>query len=237
MSSILFSKSIRVNDAISILVPTVGDILDNEDTYFDLVFSIIATPYDMMVQLDDAGIDFTKITEFDLFMLLFRSLQNKNTSLIFGDLDLSKFQITKTDQQNGSFVLQNPETGVIIDEGTHAFITHYLRLILNIERNDKKPGNEDARLYMIRRAREKQKRRKRKQQDSRLESYIVALVNTPEFPYDYETVKTISIYQFYASLKQVSHKIKYDNTMHGYYAGTIKFEDLKKGDKSWIQTD
>lgn len=235
MSSILFSKNIQVNKAISISIPTVGQILDNEDSYFDLVYSIIATPYDMMVQLDDAGIDFTKVTDFDLFLLMFRQLQTKDVSLIFGDLDLGKFQLARQEHQNGNYILVNNETGVVIDRLTHSIICKEIRNMLNIERNDKEPGNEEARRYLIDRERKRQKRKK-KQKNSMLEKYIVALVNTSEFPYNYESVRDMTIYQFYASLKQIAHKIKFDNSMHGVYAGTVKFEDLKQDDRSWIKT-
>lgn len=67
-----------------------------------------------------------------------------------------------------------------------------------------------------------------------LEDYIVALVNTEQFPYNYKTVRDISIIQFYASLNQISHKIKFDNTMVGYYAGTVKLDDISESDRSWI---
>lgn len=107
--------------------------------------------------------------------------------------------------------------------------------MLHIEKNNKKPGNEVTRDYLIERERKRQARAKNKQKDSPLEKYIIALVNTEQFPYNYETVRDISIYQFYASLNQIAHKIKYDNTMAGYYAGTIKFEDLAPADRTWIQ--
>ena len=90
---------------------------------------------------------------------------------------------------------------------------------------------------MLEKARKKMKRKKRqKQPDSQIEDLIVALVNTAEFPYNYESVKDISIYQFYASLKQVTHKVKFDKTMIGVYAGTVQFDKLDMDERSWILT-
>ena len=91
---------------------------------------------------------------------------------------------------------------------------------------------------MLEKARKKMKRKKRrKQQESQIEDLIIALVNTAEFPYDYMSVRDISIYQFYASLKQVTHKVKFDKTMIGVYAGTVPFDKLAMDERSWILTN
>lgn len=234
MASKLYQTSIEVSDAISVMVPTVGQIIDNEDDYYQVACMIVATPYDMMVQLDDAHIDFTKIDDFELFILLFENLRAMNTSLIFGELDLSGMKVAKF-EGTGELVLMDKERDITIDRVVHAKLCDSIRNMLHMEKNNKKPGNEEARKYLINRERKRQKRAKSKRRDSQLENYIIALVNTEQFPYNYETVRNISIYQFYASLNQIAHKIKYDNTMIGYYAGTIKFEDLAPADRTWIQ--
>ena len=229
----LYAKSFPVSDKISITVPTVGEILDNEDTYYPAVCVIVATPYDMMVQLDDAKIDFTKINDFELFCLLFQRLQEMDTHLIFGDLDLTRFR-TAIHQNTGEVVLVDEEKDIVIDRVVHAKMCKVIRDMLHMEKNDKKPGNDEAKAYLLRRARQQQKRKKHKEKSSTLDSYIVALVNTEQFKYNFETVRDITILQFYASLTQVVHKIHYDNTMIGYYAGTIKSEDLSSDDRNWI---
>lgn len=235
MSSRLYKSSIEISKSISILVPSVGQIIDSEDEYYQAVCMIVATPYDMMVQLDDAHIDFTQIDEFDLFILLFENLKMMDTSLIFGDLDLSGFKVERFDG-TGELVLRDAENDIVIDRVVHACLCDNIRAMLHMERNSKKPGNEEARKYLIERERRRQRRAGKKQNGSHLENYIIALVNTEQFPYNYETVRNISIYQFYASLNQIAHKIKFDNTMAGYYAGNIKFEDLSPADRTWIQT-
>lgn len=230
---LLYKKSNPINDNITISIPTVGEVIDNEDIYYSCISMIVSTPYDMMVQLDDAGIDFTKISCWDLFCLLFRSLQGMDTHLIFGDLDISKFK-TAISNQNGNVILVNEESGVIIDKAVHDQIATFLRGMLHIEKSNKKPGNEEARKYLIERNRKKQKRHKKKEQGSQMENLIVALVNTSEFPYNYDTVRELTIYQFYSSLHQIMHKIKFDNTMIGCYAGTVKASDLDQRDLTWI---
>lgn len=239
MASLLYASSVRLSDALSIPIPSVGYIVDHEDDYFDIVCNIIATPYDMMVQLDDAGIDFTKINDFDLFCLLFPRLQTMDVSMVLDGLDLSRFRPEKNTATN-EVILKDSETGFVIDRAVHSMIVSTLRKILNLPKETKKPGNEEAKRYLLERARIKLRRKMRRAKQnnaSQIEGYIVALVNTPEFKYDYSSVRDISIYQFYESLKQVIHKIHYDNTMIGYYAGTVKMDDLPKESRSWIITN
>lgn len=234
MASKLYRNNIEITNSISIHVPSVGQIIDNEDAYYQAACMIVATPYDMMVQLDDANIDFTQIDDFELFILLFENLKKMDTSLIFKDLDLSGMK-PEIFGGTGEVILKDEEKDITIDRIVHASICDNIREMLHMEKNNKKPGNEEARKYLIDRERRRQKRAKGKRIKSQLENYIVALVNTEQFPYNYETVRDISIYQFYASLNQIAHKIKFDNTMTGYYAGTIKFDDLSPADRTWIQ--
>ena len=225
MSGFLYKKEYKINDHITLKIPTVGEIIENEDAYYESISLIISTPYDMMVQLDDAGIDFTTINDWDLFCLLFKNLQNRDTSLIFGDMNLKDFE-TAVNKQTGNVVLLNQKTGAIIDRAIHDKICRFLRKILCIEKNSKKPANEATKKFMIERARQRFKRNKKKSNQSQLENFIVALVNTSEFSYNYDSTLTLTIYQFYASLHQIVKKVKFDNLMIGCYAGTVSVKEL-----------
>ncbi|MBR4021279.1 MAG: hypothetical protein IKI94_01570 [Ruminococcus sp.] len=233
MSGFLYKTEYKINDYITVKIPTVGEIIKNEDEYYESISLIVSTPYDMMVQLDDAGIDFTNITDWDLFCLLFKDLQNRDLSLIFGDINLKDFE-TAINKQNGNIILLNQKTGAVIDRAIHDKICRFLRQILCIEKNTKKPANEEAKKFMIERARRRQKRNKRKSNQSQLENFIVALVNTSEFSYDYSSTLGLTIYQFYASLHQIVKKVKFDNLMIGCYAGTVSVKELDQKELNWI---
>ena len=230
--NLLYKREYAINENVSIAIPTVGEILENEDLYYTMVSMLTAVPYDMMVQLDDAGIDFTQINDYELFLLLFEGLKKLDTKLIFGTLDLSSFRIAANEASN-AVVLINSD-GVVIDRIVQNQIAVTLRRIHHIDKNLRKPANEDAKEYLLRREREKQKRRSKRKTFSQLESFITALVNTEQFKYDYDRAKEMTIYQFNESLHQIIKKVDYDNRMRGVYAGTIKASDLSQDDLNWL---
>ena len=229
----LYKRNIPINDKIAVYVPDVGEILCGEDEYYSVVSLFTAMPVDYLVQLDDAGIDFTAINEWQMFLLFFNGLKNMDTHLVLGSLDLSKFNIG-VNEQNGEVVLMDTENDIRIDRALHGQIANALRKIHHLEKNRRKPANEDAKQYMLEKARKKMKRRRNRVDDSQLESLIIAMVNTEQFKYDFEGTLELSIYQFNESVRQIIKKVDYDNRMYGIYSGTVSAKDLSPDDLNWL---
>lgn len=231
--NLLYKKQYEINDSIKIVIPSVGDIIDNEDNYYSIITVLTAMPIDLMVPLDDAGIDYTEINEYDLFLLMSAGLKAQDTHLVFGDLDLTKFEIS-VNQQNGKIVLYDAEDDIAIDRATHARIAGVLRKIHHLEKNRRKPANKEAKEYMLKRAREKMRRNRNRKQESQLEPLIIAMVNAEQYKYDFEGTRELSIYQFNESVRQIIKKVDYDNRMYGIYAGTINAKELSQDDLNWL---
>lgn len=231
-SSLLYSRVTPVTDQIGIVIPTVGEIIDNETEYYSIVNVLTAMPIDYMVQLDDIGVDFTQINEYELFLILFSGIRELDTHLVFDGVNLKLMEIMQ-DTKTNMPVLYDEGNDIVIDRVTHTRIANVLRKIHNLEKNNKKPGNEDARKYMLERARRKAKRKK-KAESSQLEQLIVAMVNTEQFKYGFEGTRELSIYQFNESVRQIQHKINYDNIMRGVCAGTVDPKGISQDDLNWL---
>ena len=229
----LYKSEIVINDFVSIKIPTVGEILECEDAYYNLVQLLTAMPIDLMVLLDDAKIDFSTINDYDLFILMFNAIKQCDTKLIFGDLDLSPSEFA-IDEQTGKAVYIDPKTERKFDRALQVNIAEALRKMHHLEKNTRKPGNEEAKKYMIERARKKMKRNRRRKQDSQLESLIVAMVNTEQFKYDFAGTLELSIYQFNESVRQITHKQNYSNLMFGIYSGSIDPKTINQDDLNWL---
>ena len=173
-----------------------------------------------MVQLDDMGIDYTTINDYELFIMLFQILAKSDLSILFGDLNLSDIGWYKNNKNN-SIVLYSSKNDVIIDELVYSKIVKYIRKINNLKRENRKPGNEEAKQFRIKLERKKQKRNARKPYEPYLEKMVIALVNRPEFKYNYEQTNDLTIYQFNKSFEQINTSINFENTMIGVYAGTV----------------
>jgi len=243
VSGLLYTRDFTITETLSVHVPSIKEVLGCYEDYYSVVSTVVSTPSDLMVQLEDMGIDFTKMDEFTLFCIVWYDLQERQKEcpdvfkLTFGDFDLSK--LTPVRLENGTTVIQNAKGSIRIDNDAHKKLCDILRAILCVEKNTRNPANEEARSFMIRMERRKQKRAAREREGSALslsplESLIVSAVNTAEFPYTYETALDITIYQFNASIRQINNKIRFDNLMIGCYAGTVKAKELSNQELSWM---
>lgn len=232
MINLLYRRDYPVGGGINVRIPTVGEILNDEEGYYGLVSSITAMPIDMCVQLDDAGIDFTTINEYELFLMMFEGYKGMDTENVFPGLDLSGFRIAKNDQ-NGQYVMVDSVNDIVIDRAVYDKTATLLRKIHGYEKDNRTAGNDDGKKYFIERQRKKQKKRSRNR-ESQLEPLIVAMVNTEQFKYDYDSVLGLSIYQFNESVRQIIKKVDYGNRMFGVYSGTISAKDIKKDDLNWL---
>lgn len=232
--SLLRADKVYVTDKLYVRIPTVGEILDEEQKYFNIVNTLTAVPYQYMVQLDDVGIDFTMISEYELFLMLFMSYKNSDISLVFGDLDISDFTILECNNCKMLFSLKND---ILIDEDIYNQLVVNIRNINNLEKFKYKIGNEEAKKYLLKKERKRLKKLSNKPYKKYLEKIVIALVNNKDFKYDYDSVMNLSYFRFNQSFNQIQTNINFDKTMLGIYSGTVDTTKLKdKSCLSWIQT-
>lgn len=234
--SLLISDHINITEKIKLRIPKVGEILGDEQTYYSIISSLTATPYQYMVQLDDMGIDYTNITNYELFMTLFPMYGKADLSMLFYDMNTSDYGVY-VDQSNDTNILFSPTNGIDykIDEFIYMKVVDALRKINNMEEVKSKPGNDEAKRYLLEKERKRQKRNATKPYKPYLENLIIALVNRPEFKYNYEEVMDLSIYTFNQSFKQIQTSITFDKTMMGVYSGAVDVSKMAdKSCLSWI---
>lgn len=237
-NSWLYADKIYVTNNIYVRIPTVREVLKDEKNYYGVVSALTASPFQYMVQLDDLGLDYTKTSSYQLFQIMFTLFSKNDMSLVFGDLITDGYK-PYTDLSNNTDILYNEQTGdnYKIDELVYVKIANVLRKINNFEKDNSKPGNEEAKRYLLKKARKRQKRNANKPYEPMLEKMVIALVNRPEFKYNYEETMDMSIYRFNKSFNQIQTSITFDKTMIGVYAGTVDTSKMTdKSSLSWIPT-
>lgn len=223
----------RINDKIVIHQPTLGEIEEyGEEKYFSMVYSLCAVGADLKYELSLLGVDYTKITDFQIFCeLIAPRYSQEDTKIIFGNLNLSNFKLyVKND--NNEVILGDEIYDVFIDKAIYTAMISYIRKIHYIKRNDEVPYNESTKAILIEEAKEKYEMNKNKPYKSQLQNYISAMVNSEGFKYNWETVWNLKIYPFMDSVKRIVHTENARLLLQSGYSGYGI--DLKKIDNENI---
>lgn len=229
-------KDYRINDHIFIHIPTLGEISDyGESEYYSFVKLITATPTDLCYQLWDKGIDYTLVTDYQLFTeLLIHSMTLSQSKILFGNLDFSKFK-KDIEPKNGATILRIPGQDWFIDECTYEFMTDCLRSIHFFEKNVSIPANEGTKIALIEDARDAAIIQSRKEHHSYLINLVSTMVNMEGFKYNHDNVWDVKINVFMDSVLRIG-KIKNANLLlqSGYSGFGINLKEINKNQLDWM---
>ena len=217
---------------------TLNEICDyGERDYYSMIYNFTATPQSLKVQLWDMGIDYTEITPYQLFyQLLYRMYLQEKTSIIFGDLDFSKFQLMQRKDDESIFLYQEIDgEPVIIDEYTYNVIVDYLCKSHFIERDFKIPMTKSAKMILIEDAREEMEANKNKEYHSTLKNLVSAMINSEGFKYNHSQVWDMKINAFMDSVKRIG-KIKNAQLLlqSGYSGFGVNLKEINNKQLDWL---
>lgn len=228
------SKYIRLHQ------PSLDEICDyGEQEYYSMIYHLTATPQTMKVQLWDMQprIDYTKITPYELFYnILYRLFPKDKTSIIFGNLDFTKFQVMKK-KDNGAIVLYQEinNESVVIDEFTYNIITDYLRISHIINKDEKIPANETTKMILIEDDRDEMERNKNKKYHSQLKNLISSMINSNGFKYNHTEVWDMKINAFMDSVKRISKIKNADLLLQSGYSGFgVNLKEVSNKKLDWM---
>ncbi len=231
-------------NGIKIKCPTLGEICDyGESEYLSMISIFTATNIDRCAQLDDMGIDYTQITNFQMFtvfasMLTNHKEENNNkidTSPLFGYLDFSSFISVECD---GKLCMIN-NAGIKFTEDVFEEMTAYIRKMHGIPKPQYTTvKNEFAKNQLILDARNDAEYHRRlreiRGEHSTYQPYISALVNHPNFKYSWDDVWSMKVYAFFDSLKRISIIDNANHLYQGLYSGCVEYNKVKK-DLNWLK--
>ena len=231
-------KDFVVSKYIILHQPTLNEICDyGERDYYSMIYNFTATPQSLKVQLWDMGIDYTEITPYQLFyQLLYRMYSQEKTSIIFGDLDFSKFQLMQRKDDESILLYQEIDgESVIIDEYTYNVIVDYLCKSHFIERDLKIPMTKSAKMILIEDAREEMEANKNKEYHSTLKNLVSAMINSEGFKYNHSQVWDMKINAFMDSVKRIG-KIKNAQLLlqSGYSGFGVNLKEINNKQLDWL---
>lgn len=222
-----------INDNVTILQPTVRDIAEfGEKEFFSVVHTITAIPSDMKANLDDMGLDWVEVEDFELFMMLAQTLTPDKTSILFGDLDFSKLRPFRNNQ-NGDIVLADSESGLIIDKMIYLLIVGYLRKAFNITPKIEKPANKRTRRVLI----EEDRKKREINKDKPFKSFLLPLISSVKVKQGYtkDYVLNMGYVEFMNDLARLQVIHNADHLLSACYAGTIDMKKINKAELNWMK--
>lgn len=223
---------IKIANGITLLQPTIGEIANyNEAEYFSMAQTLCATPSSMKVALDDMKLDYMKVDDFQLFMMLCQSLTPDKTKPLLGDLDLTKFTPRAINGTEDVVLVydKSDENGnpIIINPIIYEVLIMYIRKMHNFKKQVDKAGNAITRKVLIDEDRKAAQRNKDKPYKSFLVPLISSLQGRQSYTKDY--ICNMGLYEFMNQIARTQIIVQADAALGGMYSG---FVDTKKMDKT-----
>lgn len=222
-----------VNEYLTITQPTVGQIADyGEKKYYSMVHTICAIPSDMKSQLDDLGLDYEKLEEYQLFTMLAPTLPKESTSILFGDVDFSKLKLI-SNPENGQQVLVNRDPFVVIDIIAYEKIVNYLRKAHGLKKKVEHAANKYTKRILIEEDRKNIELNKTKPYKSFLTPLVSSVKVRMGYTKDY--VRNMGIVEFMDDVQRLQIIHNADALLHGMYGGMIDTKKIDKKELNWMR--
>lgn len=222
-----------INEHIVITQPTVGEIAEyGERRYYSMLHALTAIPSDVKAQLDDMGLDYEKVEDFELFMMFAPTLSQESTEILFGDLDFSKLRPYKN-SQNDMIVLADIESGIVIDVLIYERIVGYLRQVHGLKKKVEKAKNKYTKQILI----DEDRRNRELNKDKPYKSFLTPLVSAVKVRMGYtkDYVRNMQIFEFFDDVQRLQIITNADALLRGMYSGMIDTSKINKSDLNWMK--
>lgn len=241
-----FGAGFQVTEYIYIHQPTIGEIIEyGENEYYQMVSTFCIIPSDIKSMLWDSGIDWEKISDFELFCLMVTAFDINKTRILFGDIDFSKFRMMER-EENGEMVLfqrvrKQLDDGtedvqdIIIDVMVYQKIVDFIRKLHYLHPNVEHSTSKKAKELLILLDRENHEKAKKEGHRSTLLPLVSGLLNSAEFKYKKSELKEVGIFEFYDSIARIQTIKSADALLKGCYGGFINTSGIDKNELNWLR--
>lgn len=220
-----FGEDYVVNDKIVIHQPSIQDIIDiGETNFYSTIAPFTTNPTAFRVQLWDLGIDWNKITDFELFALLIKTVKTDTTKVFFGDIDFASFDlVVKNEIKEGEMVqvpvLYSEKMDMEIDEDTYLKIREYLCYMFNVKLDVERIKGKTLKKEVIAKARADNAKKAAEQKSSSIIEMISFALNHPGFKYKKNELRDVCYVEFVDSIKRLQIYESTRALMQGNYSG------------------
>jgi hypothetical protein len=229
-----FGDDYVINDSIKLHQPTIGQVVDyGEASYFSMIHTLTAIPSDVKSMLwDQMQIDWTKIEDFDLFIMFSQTMTPDKTGIIFGDLNFSNMRPYRH-PQNDEIILVDKENGIKIDKLIYMRMMTFLRKLHNITPKPEKAKGKRAKQAMI----DEDRRNRELNKDKPFRSYLLPLISAVKVKQGYtkDYVRNMGLFEFFDDLSRVQVIDSASHLLNGMYCGMADLSKVDKKELNWLR--
>lgn len=232
-----FGEDYKVNDEIVIRQPSIQDFIDSEngEAIYDVIIPFVTNTTECRAQLWDMGIDWNKITNYELFSMLIKNIQFRYSQLIFGDIDFSSFDLYSLENGIGGDkrILYSEKMDMFLEEETVEKMCKYIQyLFYQFPPEEEFVSNKTLKVDLINRDKEKLFARKREAGKSGKKSTLLPMISFylthPGTVYKKDDLREVKYFQFIYDIQRLQIYESTHALFGGMYSG---FCDLKGIDK------
>lgn len=243
-----FGKPFDVGNGMTIYQPTIGQILNiGEEDFYSMLYTFVGNPTMFRLQLWDLGVDWNKITSYDLFKNTVTSINKNVSDLLFGDVDFSGFalygkNIEQTNDDGETEIIQiptlyNKDADIEISQEDYTLISEYLQTMFNVHPKVEKAKGRATKEAIIEEDRMNlAMRQKEKQSGSTLLPLISSCVNHPGFKYKLNELEDVGICFFMDSVQRLQVYESSTAVMKGMYSGFVDGSKIKPDNYNWMKS-
>ena len=222
-----------INEKISVRQPTIREIiLNDEELYFSTVNALCSTSSNMKYQMFTMGLDWEKIEDWEMAIMLWPTMSQEKTRLIFGDLDLTKFT-PRENKQNGNIVLYDSTSDIVIDEAIYLRIVEYLRKVHGFTRAHDRSKNAFAHEMAIEMDKEEIEKNKNKEHKSFLYPIISSLKGRQG--YTKQQILDMQMFEVTDEIGRLQIIVQADATLNGAHCGMVDAKKIPKDSFNWMR--
>lgn len=231
---VYFGDDYIINDKIKIHQPRIEDFIKNkENNIYDVITPFITNTTGCRVKLWDNGIDWNKISNFELFAVMIKNINYKYSQIIFGDIDFSKFQLIEKSKNNSSeLTLYNPVIDLEIDEDTRQKMCKYIQYAFcAFPPEEEFTSNKTLKQELINNDKQKiitQRKSNNGTNGNNLLSMISFCLNHPGFKYKKTELREVCIAEFMDSVQRLQIYESTRALYNGMYSGFVDTSKINK---------
>lgn len=234
-----FGEDYKINDKIVIHQPTIQDIISmGEKEFYSMIAPFTTNTTAFRVQLWDMGVDWNKVSDFELFSLLIKTISVEKTKVIFGDLDWTSFELVgkQNDENEVIPVLFSEKMQMEIDEQTYLDIRKYLCYMFNVTLEDEFCKSKSLKVELIAKDRAERARKMAEAKGSTMVQMISFALNHPGFKYKKDELRNVGYVEFIDSIKRLQVYEATRALTQGSYSGFCDLSKISKDNFNFMRT-